>query len=103
MKKVGSRFGIAEPASCTFRPERTPPVPLFVVPPLVPPDPNCVLARTPIEADDGPCEILRDTFRRSAPALARGRVASDSFGLYRADSRSRLFSSASAIASRRER
>src|SRR4051812_26126153 len=71
-KTVGSRLGIADPASCTFRPLNTPPWPLpaprFAP---VPPDPSCVLARTPIEADDGPCEMLFDTFRKRAPALAR--------------------------------
>src|ERR1043165_2449515 len=41
--------------------------------------------------------------RASAPALARSRLGCDSFGFYRAYSRSRLFSSASAIASRSER
>src|SRR4051812_11798284 len=97
MKKAGSRFGIAEPASCTFKPLSTPPVPLLDAPPAVPPEPNWVLASTPIDAEDGPLEIEFETFRSSAPALARNRLASASLGLYRADSRSRLFSSASAI------
>jgi hypothetical protein len=102
MKNAGSRFGIADPASCTLRPLSTPPVPPLV-PPAVPPDPSCVLANTPIDAEDGPCEMVFDTFRSNAPAFARIRFASASFGLYRDDSRSRLFSSASAIASRSDR
>src|SRR5436305_11395381 len=97
IKNAASRFGIAEPASCTLKPLSTPPVPLLDAPPAVPPDPSCVLASTPIDADDGPVEIELDTLRSSAPALARIKLASASFGLYRADSRSRLFSSASAM------
>src|SRR5215471_2901281 len=94
---------MAEPASWTFRPLRTPPVPLLVEPRFDPPDPNCVEARTPLVADEGPCEMLLDTFRNREPALARSRLASESLGVYRADSRSRLFSSASAMASRSDR
>ena len=50
-------------------------------PPPVPPEPSCVLARTPMDADDGPCEMVFETLRSSAPALARSRLASASFGL----------------------
>src|SRR5205085_12472364 len=92
MKNAGSRFGIAEPASCTLKPLSTPPVPLLDAPPAAPPHPSWVLASTPIDADDGPLDMELDTLRSRAPAFARSRLASASFGLYRADSRSRLSS-----------
>ena len=69
------------PASCTFRPLSTPPCPLLARAAAVPPDPNCVLASTPIDADEGPLEMLFDTLRSRAPALARIRLASASLGL----------------------
>ena len=104
MKNVGSRFGIAVPASCTFKPLSTPPCPLL--------DGAAGRAARPelrarqhadLTPTTGRSVIVFDTLRSSAPALARIRLASASFGLYRAYSRSRLFSSASAIASRSER
>src|SRR5215470_11824925 len=55
-KSVGSRLGIADPASWTFRPLRTPPV---LLPPPVPVEPSELApANTPSEAEDGPCEML---------------------------------------------
>src|SRR5262249_23593487 len=101
-KKVGSRLGIAEPANWTLRPLRTPPVVPVPPPALVEPS-ELAPARAPSDAEDGPCEMLLFTLRSRAPALARSRLASCSLGLRRATSISRLFSSASAMASRRER
>ena len=101
-KKVGSRFGMAEPANWTLRPLSTPPVP--PLPELPPVEPSELApASTPSEADDGPCEMLLFTLRSRAPALARCRLACCSLGLRRATSISRLFSRASAMASRSER
>src|ERR1035437_2149341 len=100
-KTVGSRLGIAEPANWTLRPLSTPPVPL---PELLPEGPSELTApSTPREADDGPVEMLLLTLRSNCPALARCRLDCWSLGVRRATSISRLFSSASAMASRSDR
>src|ERR1051325_9544262 len=81
-KNVGSRFGIAEPANCTFKPLSTPPVVPPPPPALVEPS-EFAPASAPSDAEDGPCEMLLLTLRNRAPALARSRLASCNFGLSR--------------------
>jgi len=90
---------MAEPANCTLRPLSTPPWPLLLVLAPVPAEPSEAPAATPREAEDGPLEMLLETLRSNAPALTRAELASASLGLKRAYSISRLFSSASAMAS----
>ena len=94
---------MAVPANCTLSPLSTPPWPLLLALALVPAEPSEAPAATPRAADDGPPEMLLETLRSSAPALTRCALASASLGLKRAYSISRLFSSASAMASRRDR
>ncbi len=70
VKNVGSRFGIADPANCTFTPLKTP---LLLLPDPVPPPvvPTVLDARTPSVAELGPEVILVERLRSNWPADAR--------------------------------
>src|ERR1035437_2169718 len=100
-KTVGSRFGMAEPCNWTLRPLSTPPVPLLEL--LLEGPSELTAPSAPSEGDDGPVEMLLLTLRSNCPALARCRLDCCNLGVRRATSISRLFSSASAMASRSDR